>query len=192
MKYIAYYNAQVDKWFPRSKNSGKTITTEELCDEVSDSTVSAADVLAVLRSLRSAMTRHLCAGDKVKLDNIGTFFLVADASGNGVAKEEDVTPSLINRVNVRFTAQKISGLAGQKSIPALAAGTIRWERASITSSEDNEGASPDPSQGGGNSGGTNTGDNTGGNTGGGTGTIDTGGGGTSPSPSQGGENDGGD
>ena len=37
-------------------------------------------------------------------------------------------------------------------------------------------ASPDPSQGGGNSGdGTNTGDNTGGNTGGGTGTIDTGG-----------------
>ena len=40
------------------------------------------------------------------------------------------------------------------------------------------GASPDPSQGGGNSGGT--------------GTIDTGGGGTSPSPSQEGENDGGD
>ena len=57
MKYIAFYNGRVKKWFPRSVNSGKTITTETLCDEVSDSTVSAADVLAVLRSLRSAMTR---------------------------------------------------------------------------------------------------------------------------------------
>ena len=145
MKYIAFYNGRVKKWFPRSVNSGKTITTETLCDEVSDSTVSAADVLAVLRSLRSAMTRHLCAGDKVKLDNIGTFYLVADASGNGVAKEEDVTPNLINRVNVRFAAQKVTGLGGQKSIPALAAGTIRWERtsASTASSEEPGDDTPD-------------------------------------------------
>ena len=58
---------------------------------------------------------------------------------------------------------------------------------------ENEGASPDPSQGGGNSGGTNTGDNTGGNTGGGTGTIDTGGGGNTGGTTGGDEgNDGGD
>lgn len=184
MKYKASFNKHSQKWFPRSLNSGKTITTDALCEEISDSTVSAADVLAVLRSLRNAMTRHLCEGDKVKLDNIGTFYLVADASGNGVAKEEDVTSNQINRVNVRFAPQKISGLAGQGSIPALAAGTIRWERASNSSkteSEDNGGGtSPDPDQGGGNSGG-------------GTGTIDTGGGGgTSPTPSPGGDNDGGD
>ena len=155
MKYKASYNAHSKKWFPRSINSGKTVSTDEICEEVSDSTVSAADVLAVLRSLRSAMTRHLCAGDKVKLDNIGTFYLVADASGNGVAKEEDVTANLINRVNVRFLAQKVNGLGGQKNIPALAAGTIRWEKTGTVSDntekpeEGGETPTPDPDQGGG-------------------------------------------
>ena len=166
MKYIAAYNAHSGKWFPRSKNSGKTVTTEELCDEISDSTVSAADVLAVLRSLRSAMTRHLCAGDKVKLDNIGTFYLVAEASGNGVAKEEDVTSSQINRVNVRFNAQKVSGLGGQNSIPALAAGTIRWERVSAVAPKD-ESETPEPTPSGGDTPDTPGGDTPGGDTPGG-------------------------
>ena len=159
MKYIALYNKPAKKWYPKSVSSGKTVSTEEICEEISDSTVSPADVLAVLRSLRSAMTRHLCAGDKVKLDNIGTFYLVADASGNGVAKEEDVTANLINRVNVRFLAQKISGLGGQKNIPALAAGTIRWEKTTPASTakpqeggetpSGGETPTPDPDQGGG-------------------------------------------
>ena len=73
--------------------------------------------------------------------------------------------------------------------------SCRFEKATAQTTsvaDEDETASPNPSQGGGNGGGTNTGDNTGGNTGGGTGTIDTGGGGASPSPSQGGENDGGD
>ena len=173
MKYIVQYNKQAKKWYPRSLNSGKIVSTEEICEEVSDSTVSAADVLAVLRSLRAAMTRHLCAGDKVKLDNIGTFYLVADASGNGVAKEEDVTPNLINRVNVRFAAQKVSGLAGQKNIPALAAGTIRWEKASASTITSTSGGSTE--EGGGNGGGQQTGgdDNQGGGqqTGGGIGNM---------------------
>lgn len=149
MKYTAVFNKKANQWFPRSLNN-RTVTTEQLCEEVSDSTVSAADVLAVLRSLRDAMTRHLCAGDKVKLDNIGTFYLMADASKNGVATEAEVSPSQINKVNVRFTAQKVSGLAGQKNIPALAAGTIRWEKSggsatpATPSGSGNGGTTPTP------------------------------------------------
>jgi len=149
MKYIATFSTRAKKWFPRSVNSGKTVTTEELSEEISDSTVSAADVQAVLRAMRAAMTRHLCAGDKVKLDNIGTFYLTAEASGNGVAKEEDVTSNQINRVNVRFTPAKISGMAGQGSIPALAAGSIHWEK-TVIPKKDKPTPTPDPDdQGGG-------------------------------------------
>ena len=72
----------------------------------------------------------------------------------------------------------------------------RFEKATAQTTsvaDEDETASPDPSQGGENGGGTNTGDNTGGNTGGGTGTIDTGGGGNTGGTTGGDEgNDGGD
>ena len=155
MKYTAVYNKRANRWFPRSLNN-RTVTTEQLCEEVSDSTVSAGDVLAVLRTLHDAMKRHLCAGDKVKLDNIGTFYLMAGASKNGVATEEEVTANQFNKVNVRFTPQKVTGLAGQKNVPALAAGTIRWERATSGSTAGtpsgsgggNGGTTPTPDSGG--------------------------------------------
>ena len=73
--------------------------------------------------------------------------------------------------------------------------SCRFEKATAQTTsvaDEDETASPNPSQGGGNSGGTNTGDNTGGNTGGGTGTIDTGGGNTGGTTGGDEGNDGGD
>ena len=70
--------------------------------------------------------------------------------------------------------------------------SCRFEKATAQTTnvaDEDETASPNPSQGGTASPDPSQG---GGNNGGGTGTIDTGGGGASPSPSQGGENDGGD
>ena len=82
MKYIAQYNKRVNKYFARSLSSGKTISTDRLMEEIANaSTVAPADVAATLRALCDAMRGHLCDGDKVKLDNIGTFYLMADASG---------------------------------------------------------------------------------------------------------------
>lgn len=153
MKYIAQYNGRLGKYFARSISSGKTVTTKRLMSEVAKaSTVAPADVAAVLQALSEAMCDHLCDGDKVKLDNIGTFYLMADASGNGVATEKEVTASQINRVNVRFAPEKVrigGGGGKQNSIPALANGNITWERAENTTETNS------------------TGGNTGGNTGGG-------------------------
>lgn len=134
MKYIAVFSHRNNKYYARSLNSGKTVTTERLMDEVANaSTVAPADVAAVLRALSDAMRGHLCDGDKVKLDNIGTFYLTADASGNGVATEEEVSSTQINRVNVRFAAQKKRVGGGSKTmVPALASGDIRWERANAS------------------------------------------------------------
>ena len=147
MKYIAHYNGKVQKWFPRSVNSGKTISTDRLMEEIANaSTVAPADVAATLRALCDAMRGHLCDGDKVKLDNIGTFYLMADASGNGVASEDLVDSSQINRVNVRFAPQKkrVGGGGGSKNtIPVLASGEIRWERAKADDDSDG-GDTPTP------------------------------------------------
>ena len=129
MKYIATKNPHSNKWFPRSISSGKTISTDRLMIEIAKaSTVSPADVAGVLRALADAMTDHLCDGDKVQLDNIGTFYLMAEARGNGVATEEEVSPNQINRVNVRFAPQKTHIGGGMGKIPTLANGNITWER----------------------------------------------------------------
>ena len=175
MKYIAQYNGRLGKYFARSISSGKTVTTNRLMNEVAKaSTVAPADVAAVLRALADAMCDHLCDGDKVKLDNIGTFYLMADASGNGVATEKEVTASQINRVNVRFAPEKVrvgGGGGHQNSIPALANGNITWERAenvkesgsSTGSGGGEEPGGEEPGTGGGETPGGNGGNGGGGN-----------------------------
>ena len=153
MKYIAQYNKRVNKYFARSLSSGKTVSTDRLMEEIANaSTVAPADVAATLRALCDAMRGHLCDGDKVKLDNIGTFYLMADASGNGVASEDLVDSSQINRVNVRFAPQKrrVGGGGGSKNtIPVLASGEIRWERAKADEADggDTPTPTPDPTPG---------------------------------------------
>jgi len=183
MKFIAQLNPRVNKWFARSVTSGKIVTTDRLMKEVAKaSTVAPADVAAVLRALADAMCDHLCDGDKVKLDNIGTFYLMADASGNGVNTAEEVTASQINRVNVRFTAEKVKvgGGGGNKNlIPALANGNITWERTEPVKSKQNNN-SGDPSTG--SETGEEPGEEPGGNTGGG----------DTPGGNGGGGNNGGD
>ena len=153
MKYVPFFNARSGKWFARSVSSGKTVSTDRLMEEIANaSTVAPADVAATLRALCDAMRGHLCDGDKVKLDNIGTFYLMADASGNGVASEDLVDSSQINRVNVRFAPQKrrVGGGGGSKnSIPVLASGEIRWERAKAAEadSDSDGGDTPTPTPG---------------------------------------------
>lgn len=147
MKYKAFFNARSNKWFARSISSGKTITTARLMDEVAGaSTVAPADVAAVLRALSDAMRGHLSDGDKVKLDNIGTFYLMADASGNGVATEAEVSAQQINRVNVRFTAQKkrVGGGGKALQVPVLVSDDIRWERADAPESDGGDTPTPTP------------------------------------------------
>lgn len=146
MKYKAFFNKRANLYYARSISSGKTITTARLMDEVANSsTVAPADVAAVLRALSDAMRGHLSDGDKVKLDNIGTFYLMADASGNGVATEAEVSAQQINRVNVRFTAQKkrVGGGGKALQVPVLVSDDIRWERADAPES-DGGGTTPTP------------------------------------------------
>ena len=160
-KQIMYYKARQQKrngkWYPQSVLHGRTVTTKQLCDDIAQaSTVAPADVLAVLRSLSDAMVKYLVEGRSVKLDGIGNFYLTATAKGNGVEKAEDVSPQQINKVMVRFLAEKMSSVGGIKSnIPTLAAAQINWQR---VDAEPSSGSGSGSENGGSNGGTTSSGD----------------------------------
>lgn len=83
------------KWYPKSVLVGSTITTEQVAAE---STVSPADVRAVLTALGGVMGDYMAQGRSVKLDGFGSFYFTAATNKNGVATEKEVTAALINGV----------------------------------------------------------------------------------------------
>ena len=149
MKWYPFYMKSRGKWYPKSVSHSRAVTTEQLCNDIAQaSTVAPGDVAAVLRTLSDAMVKYLADGRPVKLDNIGTFRLIASASGSGVNTEEEVTTEQFNKMMVRFLAEKVKPIAGLKtvSIPVLAATEIEWERtkpkttktSNATPSDDNQ------------------------------------------------------
>jgi len=153
MYYKARQQKRNGKWYPQSVLHGRAVTTKQLCDDIAQaSTVAPADVLAVLRSLSDSMVKYLVEGRSVKLDGIGNFYLTATAKGNGVDTADEVSPQQINKVMVRFLAEKQSSVGGIKSsIPTLAAAQINWQRVDAAASS---GSGSGSENGGSNGGGT--------------------------------------
>ena len=82
---MAYYKKQKlnGKWYPRSVTVG-TLTTADVAERLSRmSTVTRGDVYAVLLGLGEVMGEMLAMGSSVKLDGLGTFYLVGKAVGAG-------------------------------------------------------------------------------------------------------------
>lgn len=120
-------------WYPKSVLVGSPITTKQVAERLArESTVSLADVYAVLMALGGVLGDYMSQGRSVKLDGIGTFYFTATANKNGVAKEEDVSAKQINGVRVRFipeTSYKQNGStpAGRRATRSLTDVTIEWE-----------------------------------------------------------------
>ena len=91
---------------------GKPVTTKEVADRLAQiSTVSRADVYAVLMDLAGVLADYMAQGRSVKIDSLGTFYYTITASGNGVDSADKVNASQITGVRVRFIpeATKNSG-----------------------------------------------------------------------------------
>ena len=118
------------KWYPKSVLVGSAISTEQVAKRVAaESTVSPADVRAVLTALGGVMGDYMAQGRSVKLDGIGSFYFTASTNKNGVATEKEVTAKLINGVRVRFipeTRFRGSG-KGRVSTRSLSDVDIDWE-----------------------------------------------------------------
>ena len=118
------------KWYPKSVLVGSAITTEQVAKRLAaESTVSPADVRAVLTALGGVMGDYMAQGRSVKLDGIGSFYFTASTNKNGVATEKEVTAKLINGVRVRLipeTRFRGSG-KGRVSMRSLSDVDIDWE-----------------------------------------------------------------
>ena len=121
------------KWYPQSVLVGSTVTTDQIAKRLAaESTVSPADVKAVLEALSGVMGDYMAQGRSVKLDGIGSFFFQSSATGNGKDKVEDVSANDINGVKVRFipetTYKRGGGSAkkGRRATRALTDVDIEW------------------------------------------------------------------
>ncbi len=123
------------KWYPKSVLVGSAVTTEQVSKRVAaESTVSPADVRAVLTALGGVMGDYMAQGRSVKLDGIGSFYFTATANKNGVDTEKEVTAALINGVRVRFLPEtryrgggtRATG-GGRHAVRGLSDVDIEWE-----------------------------------------------------------------
>ena len=118
------------KWYPKSVLVGSAITTEQVAKRLAaESTVSPADVRAVLTALGGVMGDYMAQGRSVKLDGVGSFYFTASTNKNGVATEKEVTAKLINGVRVRFIPEtRFRGNGkGRVSMRSLSDVDIDWE-----------------------------------------------------------------
>lgn len=123
------------KWYPKSVLVGSPVSTEQLCKRIAaESTVSPADVVAVLMSLGGIMGEYMAQGRSVKLEGIGTFYFTAVATKGGVATEKEVTANQITGVRVRFIPEtrfqgggtRATG-GGRRAVRGLTDVDIEWE-----------------------------------------------------------------
>lgn len=101
---MAYYKKQKlnGKWYPRSVTVG-TLTTADVAERLSRmSTVTRGDVYAVLLGLGEVMGEMLAMGSSVKLDGLGTFYLVGRATGAGVDTPQEVSPRQFRKLSIAF------------------------------------------------------------------------------------------
>lgn len=90
------------KWYPRSFTTN-TIDTKEVARRLSQmSTVTIGDTYAVLLGLGEVLGELMSLGSSVKLDGLGTFYLVGNANGQGVDTPEEVSHTQFKKVTVAF------------------------------------------------------------------------------------------
>ncbi|WP_314321876.1 HU family DNA-binding protein [Prevotella nigrescens] len=136
------------KWYPKSVLVMSPATTDQVAKRLAaESTVSPADVRAVLTALGGVMGDFMAQGRSVKLDGVGSFYFTAVTTANGVATEKEVSVNQIKGVRVRFIPEtRYRGAGkGRVSTRSLSDVDIDWEEWK----EEEKGAEPKKPGGGG-------------------------------------------
>lgn len=96
-------SASFGKWFAKAV-SISTVDTEALAEEISHSTtVTRADIMAVIIELVVAMQRHLLSSEKVVIDGLGSFR--TGIKSRAADKPEDVNATKIRGYRVIFSPE---------------------------------------------------------------------------------------
>ena len=85
----------VKKWH-RTVKVGKVIDTQKVGELIAEkASLTPGDVHNVIRNLMSVLREQLLNSRTVRLDGLGSFTILANASGRGVNKADDVSASQI-------------------------------------------------------------------------------------------------
>ena len=157
--YRKRYSKMTGKWTPVAAVS-KTLSTRKLAEHIEkESTVSVADVMAVLYALPHVLRDAMANGYSAKLDGIGSFALTVQCHKTGVDRAEDVDPyTQITNVKVQFRPEKESiQVAGAKKMQtSLVANDLTWVELQEKKGTKNAGGTTTPT-GSGSGSGTNSG-----------------------------------
>ena len=153
---MAFYKAkqlkQNGKWYPHAVQVDRPFTTDELADRLARiSTVSRADVFAVLKELPGVMGDMMAAGRAVRMEGLGTFRYTINAEKQGVDTAEEVSDAQIRGVRIRYIPETRRPTKNTTT-RALVDDELRWVRYDGTpvtdkggnEEEDGGGEAPDP------------------------------------------------
>ena len=121
------YNEKNGVYFPQAVTVGRPVDTEKVAERLAAmSTVSRADVMAVLTDLAGVMADYMAQGKSVRLDGLGTFRLSLDTVGVADEADYDVQKQ-IKAVRVQFNPERRNGAStrGPKQRD-LVADNIEW------------------------------------------------------------------
>ena len=132
-------------WYPKSVTVGKPVNTNEVSDRLAQiSTVSRADTFAVLKELGGVVGDYIAQGRTVKLDGLGTFYLTAAATKQGVDSPDKVKATNITGVRVRFIPETTRTAGNRIATRSLVSNNIFWEEwGGSTTSTPEEGGGED-------------------------------------------------
>lgn len=130
---MAYYKKQFNEktgvYFPQAVVVGKPIETKKIAERLAKiSTVSYADVLAVLAEMPGVLADYMSQGKSVKLEGLGTFRYTLDTEG--VENEADFDfQKQLKAVRVSFIPTKEGAVTkGGTATRALVPTGIEWLR----------------------------------------------------------------
>ncbi len=131
------------KYYPTAVLVDEPMETDELAEQIAEiSTVSKADVVAVLASLPSVMSRGMNSGRSVHLQDLGFFRYTIDARKGGRDTEKEVVPDDVERTRIRFTPETRFS-SGRVATRTLTPDSVRWVKwkGSTTDESGNTGGS---------------------------------------------------
>ena len=145
---MAYYKVLHDKqngvYYPKSVTQGEPVDTETIADRLAKiSTVSRADVAAVLAELPEVIADYMAQGKSVRLQGLGTFRLTLVSKGVKDIKDFDITKQ-IEAVRVAFVpAKRGNAKKGEAITRALVPSGIDWIEWQGKDSEASDGTDDD-------------------------------------------------
>lgn len=151
---MAFYKARLQKksglYYPQAVVVGKQVSTKQLGKALSDrSTVTLSDTLAVLSELGAVMSTFMAQGRSVSLEGLGSFRYTINSQKQGVETEEEVSPSQIKSIRVRFVPEMTRNADKSVATRSMQPEAVDWflwavdEKKASDGSTDDEGGTDD-------------------------------------------------